>query len=62
MLWGSDSPWYTFICRRKQGEGSYLEFRLKARYEDEKAALDALSDDLRVRACNSNTLRFLFGE
>jgi len=62
ILWGTDSPWYTFICRRKQGEGSYLPFRLKARYEDEKAALDALPEDLRMKACNTNTLRFLFGQ
>jgi hypothetical protein len=61
MLWGSDSPWYTFICRRKQGEGSYLEFRLKASYEDEKAALDALDAETRVTAANTNTLKFLFG-
>jgi len=61
ILWGTDSPWYTFICRRKQGENSYLQFRLKARYEDEKAALDALPDNLRIKACNTNTLKFLFG-
>jgi predicted TIM-barrel fold metal-dependent hydrolase len=62
MIWGSDSPWYTFICRRKQGEGSYTTFRLKGRYEDEKAALDSLPEDLRTRACNTNTLKFLFGD
>ena len=61
IMWGTDSPWYTFICRRKQGEGSYLQFRLKAHYEDEKAALDSLPEDLRTRACNTNTLKFLFG-
>jgi len=61
IMWGTDSPWYTFICRRKQGEGSYLPFRLKGRYEDEKAALDALPEELRIKACNTNTLRFVFG-
>jgi len=61
ILWGSDSPWYTFICRRKQAEGSYLEFRLKGTYEDEKAALDALPSQARTKASNANTLAFLFG-
>jgi hypothetical protein len=61
ILWGTDSPWYTFICRRKQGEGSFREFRLKGSYEEEKAALDSLPDDLRLRACNANVREFLFG-
>ena len=61
IMWGTDSPWYTFICHRKQGEGSYPEFRLKARYEDEIAALDSLPADARTRACNTNVLKFLFG-
>ena len=61
MIWGSDSPWYTFICRRKQGDGSYLEFRLKATYEDEKAALEALPAQTRAALSNANTLKFLFG-
>jgi hypothetical protein len=60
ILWGTDSPWYAFVCRRKQGEGTYRTFRLKAVYEDEKAALDALPEALRRKACNTNTLRFLF--
>lgn len=61
IIWGTDSPWYAFICRRKQGEDSYLDFRLKGRYEDEKAALDSLPEDLRTKACNTNSLKFLFG-
>ena len=61
ILWGTDSPFYSYICRRKQGAGAYEEFRLKARYEDEKAALDALPDDLRKAVGNTNALRFLFG-
>ena len=63
ILWGTDSPFYTYIARRKQGEGadSFQEFRLKANYEDEKDALDALSAELRKVVSNINTLRFLFG-
>lgn len=62
VVWGSDSPAYAYICRRLQGSGSYQEFRLKANYEDEKAALDALAPDARRRACSTNSIAFLFGE
>ena len=41
---------------------SAREFRLKATYEDEKAALDALPPTLRDRACAANAVAFLFGE
>jgi predicted TIM-barrel fold metal-dependent hydrolase len=61
IIWGSDSPWYAFTSRRKQGEDQYLTFHLKGRYEEEKAALDSLSEGLRMKACNANTLKFLFG-
>lgn len=62
IIWGSDSPYYSFISRRMQAPGQYSEFRLKATYEDEKAALDALSETLRWQACNANSLSFLFGD
>ena len=61
IIWGTDSPWYSFICRRKQGEGSVKTFRLSGRYEDEVSALNALPCSLRMKACNTNTLKFLFG-
>ncbi len=61
VIWGSDSPYYVYICRRKQAEGRYAEYRLKATYEDEKAALDALAPHLRVKVANTNSLSFLFG-
>lgn len=62
LIWGTDSPAYSYICRRRQAENSYAEFRLKATYEDEKAALDFLPPDLRTKASNTNSLRFLFGD
>ena len=62
MLWGSDAPAYTYITRRKQGEGHYVTFNLKATYEDEVAALTALPTDLQRQVGNTNTLRFLFGD
>ena len=61
VIWGSDSPYYTYICRRKQAEGRYAEYRLKATYEDEKAALDALPPLMKKKASNTNSLSFLFG-
>ena len=61
IVWGSDTPAYSYIVRRQQAEGQFEDFRLKATYEDEKAALDALSADARARVSNTNTLDFLFG-
>lgn len=63
ILWGTDSPYYTYICRRKQGDtdGAFMDFRLKANYEDEKAALDSLSPQMKKVVSNENILRFLFG-
>jgi len=61
ILWGSDSPAYSYICLRQQADGVYQEFRLKANYEDEVAALDALNQESRLKLSNTNTRRFLFG-
>ena len=56
IVWGTDSPAYSYICTRrsaplvvrpergrKEGEGGYRSFNYKARYEDEIAALEALA-------------------
>jgi len=61
ILWGSDSPFYAFIVRRYQGSGSFLEFKLKGTYEQEKAALDGLAPEPRRKVCAVNTAAFLFG-
>ncbi len=61
MLWGSDAPFHSYITRRLQGEGIYREFRLKGTYEQEKAALDALTPEQR-RQISDNAVRFLFGD
>lgn len=60
MLWASDSPYHSYITRRLQGEGVYRDFRLKGTYEQEKAALDALTPTQRERV-NKNAIAFLFG-
>ena len=61
ILWGTDSPAFTYHCRRNQGDDMYQEFALKGRYEDEVAALNALPEELRRKASNTNTQDFLFG-
>jgi predicted TIM-barrel fold metal-dependent hydrolase len=61
MIWGSDSPAYSYICRRQQAAGRVVEFRLKGTYEEERAALDALPRSVQVQVACGNTLDFLFG-
>lgn len=60
IIWGTDSPMYTYTGKRKQGEHT-VDFKLKGRYEDEIAILNALPEPLRTKACNRNSVRFLFG-
>ncbi len=60
IVWGSDSPYHSYITRRLQGEGVYSDFRLKGTYEQEKAALDALTPEQR-RQISLNAGQFLFG-
>ncbi len=61
IIWGTDSPAYSWICRRKQGEGLYQDFRLKGFYSDEIAALKALTPELQARVGGANALDFIFG-
>ena len=61
IVWGSDAPCYSYICRRKQGEGQFRDFNYKATYEDEVAALNALSPELRAKVGGANALDFVFG-
>lgn len=61
IIWGSDSPAYSYICQRKQGENAVAGFNLKGSYEEEKAGLDFLPDPLKYKVSNENTLNFLFG-
>jgi hypothetical protein len=61
IIWGSDSPAYAYICRRRQGKNTFMDFNYKGTYRDEKDALDALDGTLKKKACNTNTLNWLFG-
>ena len=60
IIWGSDSPYHSYITRRLQGEGHYYEFRLKGTYEQEKDALDILLPGERQQLA-TNVLDFIFG-
>jgi predicted TIM-barrel fold metal-dependent hydrolase len=62
IIWGSDSPAYSYICVRKDSARADRIFRLSGAYEDEIAALKCLPDNARIRACSLNTLVFLFGQ
>ncbi len=64
IIWGTDTPAYSYIARRKQGTGksSYVEMRLKGTYRDEVEALRSLSANLIKKIANQNSLKFLFGD
>ncbi len=61
MMWGSDSPAYSYICRRRQGKNIFRDFNYKGSYKDEKDALDYLPAVLKKKISNTNTLNWLFG-
>ena len=61
MIWGSDSPAYTYIARRRYADGSHVEFKLQGSYEQERAALDCLDSKQQHMVASRNTCRFLFG-
>jgi len=61
ILWGSDAPYHSYIRRRLQGAGTYVEFRLKGTYEEEKAALDALPAPAQAQL-GANALAFILGQ
>ena len=61
LIWGTDSPAYSYICVRKQGEGNFSLFNLKGTYKDEAEGLAGLREDVKMKVANRNTRRFLFG-
>lgn len=63
IIWGTDTPAYSYIARRKQGTGkrSYVEIWLKGTYKDEIDALKSLPQYMIRKTANENTLNFLFG-
>ncbi len=61
ILWGTDSPAYTFMTTRQQASGEFYDFRLKGRYEDEIAALECLDQHHINKVASQNSLKFIFG-
>ncbi len=61
IIWGSDSPAYSYICRRWQGN-TFVDFNYKGGFIAEKDALDALPKRLKTKISNANTLDWLFGK
>jgi len=62
ILWGTDSPAYTYYSLRKQGASNYRTFAYKGTYEDEVNALRSLPTNLQKKVGGKNTLDFLFGK
>jgi predicted TIM-barrel fold metal-dependent hydrolase len=61
MVWGSDSPAYSYMEKRRYADGSMVNFVLRGTYEQERAALAALTPAEAQQTANTNTRRFLFG-
>ena len=61
IIWGTDSPAYSYITRRRQGKDTYRDFRYKGTYEDEVAALKYLPTEQMLKAGSINAIKFLFG-
>jgi len=61
MLWGSDSPAYSYITKRRYPDGSIVDFKLEGTYEGETDVLEALPDSARMQVASVNTRHFLFG-
>jgi predicted TIM-barrel fold metal-dependent hydrolase len=61
MLWGSDSPAYSYITKRRYPDGSIVDFKLEGTYAMEAAVIDALPESKRYQIASKNTRHFLFG-
>ena len=62
IIWGTDSPAYSYITKRKQGKNMFRNFIYKGTYEDEIAALKSLPKNYIIKISNKNTIKFLFGK
>ena len=61
IIWGTDSPSYSFIHRREMSPGKFRDYYLKATYMDEVEALRCLDAELQRKVGCENALTFLFG-
>ncbi|MGI6088366.1 MAG: amidohydrolase family protein [Kiritimatiellia bacterium] len=61
IIWGTDSPAYAYICRRRLNRTAWQEFNYKGTYDDEIRLLRRRPPAVRRKIANRNTIRFLFG-
>jgi len=61
IIWGTDSPFYSYISTRKLKDGSTVEFNYKSSIFDEVKALNYLPQEYKKRIANTNSLKFIFG-
>ncbi len=61
LLWGTDSPAFAYICRRRLTRAQWQRFGYKGTYEDEVRLLRNRPPAVRRRITGENTLQFLFG-
>lgn len=62
LVWGSDSPAYSYVTKRRYPDGTVVNFDLQGTYGMERDALDALPPPGKRRVSDTNTRRFLFGQ
>ena len=61
IVWGTDSPAYAYICRRKLNAARWQRFDYKGTYDDEVRLLRNRPPGSRRMIANRNTIRFLMG-
>jgi len=62
IVWGTDSPGYAYICRRKLNATRWQYFKYKGLYEDEVRLLRTRPPGIRRIISNRNTVCFLMGK
>ena len=61
LLWGTDSPAFAYICRRKLTRTRWQRFEYRGTYEEEVRLLRNRPPAVRRRLTGANPLQFLFG-
>ncbi len=61
MLWGTDSPYYSFMGRFTNAAGKTIITRLQCDAEKEMGILKKLPENIRQRIGHDNTVCYLFG-
>ena len=62
ILWGSDTPFYSWIQKYYTGDGKLVEDKLQCGYKEEAQLLNSLPDEIKTRIAYKSNIRYLFGE